>query len=153
MKQVTDLDIVEVSYLEAPLLIGFIHQLALHQNGLDKVELTPDQLADDLRSGWLEAFFLKKKEEIIGSTIIYNSYSSWKGRRLFIDELIIKEGYRRLGYGQYLFDFLINLAKQRSCRMLSWLIDPENTEALCFYEKNQANISQNWLHGNLLLQP
>ena len=134
---------------EIETLLECILALAAYQGHPNAVEVTIEQLSKDLEESWYEAYFLKKDGNVIGSCIIYNKYSSWKGRAMHLDELYIIPEERRMGWGRIFFDFILDLAGKKQCTYLSWSIAPDNAPAIQFYESYGAQIRQYWLDASL----
>jgi GNAT superfamily N-acetyltransferase len=80
------------------------------------------------------------------------TYSTWKGRMLYLEDFVVKERSRRQGIGQLLFDAFLAEAKARGCRLAKWQVLDWNTPAVNFYEKQSAIIEQEWWNGKILFQ-
>ena len=88
--------------------------------------------------------------KIVGIIIYYMTYSTWKGKMLYLEDFVVNQQYRKLGIGQHLFDAFLKEAKDKGARLVKWQVLDWNEPALAFYKKNKAIIEKNWWNGCLL---
>ena len=84
--------------------------------------------------------------EIAGIALYYYKYSTWKGRCLYLEDLIVTEKHRRKGYGELLFRQVLDLAKRENTRRIEWQVLDWNEPALAFYRKFRATVDSEWLN-------
>lgn len=82
--------------------------------------------------------------EIVGMALYFVKYSTWKGRGLYLDDLIVTERMRGKGIGQKLFDAFIAEAKKIDAKQVHWQVLDWNTPAVDFYKKLGASIEAEW---------
>jgi GNAT superfamily N-acetyltransferase len=87
--------------------------------------------------------------EIIGFALYYNSYSTWKGKCLYLEDLYVQEARRKHGVGALLFEKIISIAEYQKVRRLEWLVLDWNQPAIQFYKKYGANLDNSWLNGKI----
>ena len=87
--------------------------------------------------------------EIIGFALYYNSYSTWKGKCLYLEDLYVQEARRKHGVGALLFEKIISIAKYQKVRRLEWLVLDWNQPAIQFYKKYEANLDNSWVNGKI----
>jgi len=80
------------------------------------------------------------------------SYSTWKGKMLYLEDFVVKETFRQKGVGQLLFDAYLAVAKEKKAVMVKWQVLDWNEPALNFYERNNAIIEKNWWSGKIFLE-
>lgn len=90
-------------------------------------------------------------EEIIGISLWYMRYSTWKGLRLYLEDLIVTEAHRGKGVGKKLFDQTIEEARKLGVSGMMWQVLDWNQPAIDFYKKYGAEISSEWLNCSLTL--
>ncbi len=134
-------------------LLELIQELAIYENAPDAVTNTLELLEEDgFGAKALYRFFVAEnsKQEVIGIALFYPKYSTWKGRGLYLDDIVVTERYRRMGVGKLLFDAVVKTAQEEKARLLWWQVLDWNTPAIEFYKKYNANIEGGWL--NCVLQ-
>ena len=89
----------------------------------------------------------KETNLIIGFSLYYFSYSTWKGICLYLEDIYVCESHRKLGVGQVLFDKVVCVAKEKKVARMDWQVLNWNNAAINFYKKNNADLSDEWLNG------
>lgn len=137
---------------DLPQVLGLIHELALYERAPEAVTNT---LLAMQRDGFGPApifgFFVLENEaaKIIGLALFYTAYSTWKGRMLYLEDLVVTEAARRGGLGRLLFDAVVAEARATGAVRLKWQVLNWNEPAIGFYQKLGATIEQDWFNGNL----
>jgi len=132
-------------------LIEMVKELARYENEPEAVENTAEKLAKDLFDDEMcEAVLLEKDGNPIGFAIYYTSYSTWKGPCLYLEDLYVKPDHRRMNAGGMLFDYLVNLAKERGFARMDWQVLDWNESAINFYKKKGARIDTDWCNGRMI---
>ena len=138
---------------DLPRLLELIQELATYEKAPDAVTNTLELLEEDgFGPKALYRFFVAENEhcEVIGIALFYPKYSTWKGRGLYLDDIVVTERYRRMGVGKLLFDAVVKTAQEEKARLLWWQVLDWNTPAIEFYKKYNAGIEGGWL--NCVLQ-
>src|ERR1043165_3788009 len=91
-------------------------------------------------------FVLEKNGTIIGIALYYYKYSTWKGKCLFLEDLIVTENERGKGYGKLLFHEVAKVAKAGQVRRMEWQVLNWNTSAIAFYEKYASHFDGEWIN-------
>jgi len=136
---------------DIPQILALIRELAEYENALQEVSLTEEDLKND-GFGETPLFFVTLAEtdqKICGMAFWYFSYSTWKGKCLYLEDLVVRKEYRRMGIGKRLFDNLILQARQAGARRLQWQVLDWNISALAFYKRYNAHTSNEWLNLKL----
>ncbi len=90
-------------------------------------------------------FFVAEVDKVIvGLTLYYWRYSTWKGKRLFLEDLIVTEKQRGSGIGKLLFDRTIQKAIEEDCSGMMWQVLEWNEPAINFYKKYNAKLDDEW---------
>ena len=137
---------------DLPQVLALIQELAEYERAPDAVTNT---LADMQRDGFgpqpIFGFFVCENEEqaIVGLALFYTAYSTWKGRMLYLEDLVVTESARRAGLGRLLFDAVVGEARATGANRMKWQVLDWNEPAIGFYKKLGANIESEWLNGNL----
>jgi len=95
-------------------------------------------------------FFVAELDgKIIGTAIYYISYSTWRGKSLYLEDLIVNEKYRQKGVGKCLFDRLIEEAKKQKAHRFLWQVLDWNEPAINFYKKYNSIFENDWINCKL----
>ena len=138
---------------DVPAIFALIQELALYEKAPEQVTNTAEQLSVDLFDEHLcEAIVAELDSEIVGFTLYYTSYSTWKGACLYLEDFYVKEEVRKLGIGQQLFDEIVLIAKARNVKRMDWQVLEWNEPAIRFYEKQQALLDPEWLNGRMFFE-
>ncbi len=130
------------------LILGLIHELAAYENAPKEVTNTVSKLIAD-GFGTNPVFTCNvavANGQIIGFTLCYISYSTWKGRCLYLEDFIVTEKWRRTGVGKQLFDQVYKEAEQMGAARLEWQVLNWNKPAIAFYKKHKALLDETWVN-------
>lgn len=124
-----------------------VQELADYEKLSDQVETSPETL---VRDGFgerplFECFVAETEEDgIVGIAFFYFGYSTWKGKNLYLEDLVVTESYRRKGIGKLFFDALVAYAREQSVREMRWHVLDWNEPAIKFYQKINASLDPTW---------
>ena len=127
-------------------VINLIKELAEFEKEPNEVEIDSTILVNDgfREKSYFKCFVAEYKNNIIGTAIIYNRYSTWKGRTIHLEDLIVTEKMRTNGVGTLLLDKVVNYAKNLKVKRVSWEVINWNKKAIKFYLNKGALIKQDW---------
>ena len=128
-------------------VLDLIRELALFEKEPDAVVVTA---ADLVRDGFSEnplfsCFVAEEENEIIGIALYYYRYSTWKGKTIHLEDLIVKQEKRGTGAGFALYKEIIAQGKRDNVRRIEWNVLDWNTPAIEFYQKSGAKVLDDWL--------
>ncbi len=132
-------------------LLELVQELALFEKAPHEVTVSLEEFEF---AGFSEhpvwwAFVVENEQQIVGFALYYIRYSTWKGCRMYLEDIIITEEYRGKGLGKLLFDQLIIEAKERNLKGIVWQVLDWNEDAIEFYKKYNANLDPEWVNGSL----
>ena len=81
---------------------------------------------------------------IIGMALFYERYSTWKGKAIHLEDLIVSESMRGTGIGTALLDEVIKYGHNLGVKRINWEVIDWNEPAIAFYEKKGANVMRDW---------
>ena len=128
-----------------------MRELAIYENGLEEVINTPEKMEED-GFGKHPIFGLivaESEKKIIGSSIYYYRYSTWKGKRLYLEDLIVTEEMRGKGIGKLLFDETLGIARKTNCSGMVWQVLDWNEPAINFYKKYNTTFDKEWINCSI----
>ncbi len=136
---------------DCPRLLELIAELALFEKAPEEVTVTlPEMEAAGFGNNpvW-KAFIAETDGFIVGFALYYVRYSTWKGCRMYLEDLIITETYRGKGIGTLLIKTLIKEAQQKGFSGMLWQVLDWNEPAIGFYEKLNASFDGSWINVSL----
>lgn len=128
-----------------------IAELAEYEHAADEVINTPDQLLKDWQNGYFKAWVAQLNGQTIGMALCYDRYSTWKGRCLYLEDIVVKQSHRRSGAGSALMQALVKYATENRYYSINWQVLTWNEPALNFYKKWKAEIDKEWWNGRLIV--
>ena len=135
-------------------VMSLIKELALYERAPEQVTITLEELKNDgFGPDPIYGLFVAEYEgEVVGIALYYEKYSTWQGRCIYLEDIIVTERMRGGGIGHKLFQAVIAVAKERNSARMEWQVLDWNTPAIRFYEKYKANLDGEWLNGKLTRQ-
>lgn len=127
-----------------------VKELAIYEKEEHAVTATLDDYKKAYEDDLFGAHVAEIEGKIIGMTLYYMTFSTWKGNMLYLEDFYVTETFRSEGVGQKLFDSYLNEAKSRGCKMVKWEILDWNEKAIKFYERNGATIEKQWWDGKII---
>ena len=136
---------------DLPRVLALIQELAAYEREPDAVTNTLDMMRHDgFGPTPIFGFFvLESGDDLLGLALFYTAYSTWKGRMLYLEDLVVTEAARRGGYGRLLFDAVVAEAQRTGAQRMKWQVLDWNEPAIAFYKKLGATIESEWLNGNI----
>ncbi len=136
---------------DCPAMMGLIMELAIFEKAPEQVTVTLSHFEE---SGFGEkpvwwAFVAEVEGQIIGMALYYIRYSTWKGQRMYLEDIIVSEDYRAKGVGSQLMDALIAEAREKGFSGMLWQVLDWNEPAINFYKKYRANFDGEWINVSL----
>jgi GNAT superfamily N-acetyltransferase len=131
---------------DMPCVLELIQELAIFEKEPDAVVVTVDDLVRDgfSEQPLFQCFVAEVENEIIGMALFYYRYSTWKGKTIHLEDLIVKESKRGTGAGFALYKEIIQQGKAENVRRIEWNVLDWNTPAIDFYEKSGAKVLGDW---------
>jgi GNAT superfamily N-acetyltransferase len=129
-----------------PSVLRLIKELAKFENEPEAVELTVENL---INSGFkkipaFKVYVAEKEERIVGMALFYERYSTWKGKAIHLEDLIVEEEFRGKGIGNALYTEVLKYAYKNNFKRVAWEVLDWNTPAIDFYESTGAKLLKEW---------
>ena len=133
---------------DMPAVMELITELAIFEKSADQITNTVEQLAEDGFGDHplFETILAQDDDTIIGMSLYYFRYSTWRGKRLYLEDLIVTQSYRGRGTGRLLFEATIDKAKEQRCTGMVWQVLDWNQPAIEFYQTYTSDIDGQWMN-------
>lgn len=133
-------------------MLDLIRELAAYERQPDAVTVSLEEFVDagfGPQPVW-EAFVAEVEMEgkmlMVGISLFYIRYSTWKGRRLYLEDIVVTERMRGRGIGKQLFERTLALCRERGYHGMVWQALDWNEPALAFYRKYDATFDNEWIN-------
>lgn len=136
---------------DVPQVLSLIQELALYEKAPHEVT---NNEADMLRDGFgpdpvFRLLVAESESGICGIAIYFIKYSTWKGKGVYLDDIVVSEPLRGRGIGRKLFDAVIDDCKSIGAKQLHWQVLDWNEPAIRFYQKYKASFDHEWINCKL----
>ena len=133
-------------------MMELIQELATYEKAPDEVTVSLTHFEE---SGfgpnpvWW-AFVAEAQGVVVGMALYYVRYSTWKGQRMYLEDILVTEDMRGQKIGSLLFDALIVEAKEKGFNGMNWQVLDWNEPAINFYKKYNANFDPEWVNCSIV---
>jgi GNAT superfamily N-acetyltransferase len=132
-------------------LLELVQELATYERAADEVSVSLETFS---KCGFSEkpiwwAYVAEQDSKIVGFALWYIRYSTWKGPRMYLEDIIVTESARGQGIGALLFNALLKEADDLKLTGIAWQVLDWNEPAINFYKKYAAKLDGEWINGSL----
>lgn len=132
-------------------MLELVHELAAYERAPQEVTISLEHFEE---SGFganpvYWAFVAEAANEIVAFALYYIRFSTWKGQRMYLEDILVTERFRGKKIGQLLFDRLILEAKEKNLHGITWQVLEWNEPAINFYKKYNASFDPEWVNGSI----
>ena len=136
---------------DIPFALNLVKELAAYEKAPNEVEVTIEEMTE-----WgfgsdkqFDFFVAAENNVVVGLALYYYKYSTWKGKCLFLEDIIVTESQRGKGLGKLLFDKVVQVSKEQKVRRMEWQVLDWNTPAIEFYKKYDSTLDGEWVNCKL----
>lgn len=133
-------------------MMELIQELAVYEKAPDEVTVSLSHFEESgfgANPVWW-AFVAEVQGVVIGLALYYVRYSTWKGQRMYLEDILVTEDMRGQKIGSLLFDALIKEAKEKGFNGMNWQVLDWNEPAINFYKKYNANFDPEWVNCSIV---
>jgi GNAT superfamily N-acetyltransferase len=127
-------------------VLGLITELAVFEKEPDAVDISVDDLVKDgfSENPKFKIFVAEQEHEIIGIALFYERYSTWKGRTIHLEDLIVTKNKQKIGAGKALYTAVLKYAYDHDYNRVAWEVIDWNSNAIDFYKSTGATYLNDW---------
>lgn len=127
-------------------VLELIKELAVFEKEPEAVEITVEDLEREGlgKNSLFQCLVAESEKEILGMALFYFRFSTWKGRSLHLEDLIVREAHRGKGIGEALYKKVMEFAVEHNIKRVAWEVLDWNINAINFYERTGAKILDEW---------
>jgi len=136
---------------DCPRLLELIKELADYEKAPQEVTVSMEEFEDagfGSKPVW-EAYVTELDGNIEGMALYYMRYSTWKGRRIYLEDIIVTQNCRGKGLGKLLFEKVWEVCKEKGYSGMVWQVLDWNEPAISFYKKYKADFDSGWLNASI----
>lgn len=136
---------------DCPRMMELVQELAVYERAPEAVTVTLEHFIEsgfgDKPVWW--ALVAEVDGTVVGFALYYIRYSTWKGQRMYLEDILVTEAWRGKGIGTLLMDKLILIAKEKGYSGMLWQVLDWNEPAINFYKKYKASFDPEWVNVSL----
>tara|TARA_R110002126_G_scaffold99202_3_gene230312 strand:+ start:18828 stop:19307 length:480 start_codon:yes stop_codon:yes gene_type:complete len=131
---------------DMPAVLNLINELAIFEKEPEAVEITADDLEKDgfSENPKFKIFVAEEENAIIGIALFYERYSTWKGKTIHLEDLIVTKSRQKIGAGKALYTAVLKYAFDNDFNRVAWEVIDWNTNAIEFYKSTGATYLNDW---------
>lgn len=131
-------------------VLDLVNELALYEKAPEEVTVTLADYEKDFEENIFDIIVAEQENQIVGIVFYYMTYSTWKGKMLYLEDFVVQEELRGHGIGKLLFKAFLEEAKKLNVSLAKWQVLDWNEPAINFYEKYNSTIEKEWFNGKIL---
>jgi GNAT superfamily N-acetyltransferase len=127
-------------------VFDLITELAVFEKEPDAVDISVTDLINDgfSENPKFKIFVAEQKNQIIGIALFYERYSTWKGRTIHLEDLIVTKKKQKIGAGKALYTAVLKYAFDHNYNRVAWEVIDWNQNAIDFYKSTGATYLNDW---------
>src|ERR1700747_2438821 len=134
---------------DCPRMLELVHELAVYERAPHEVTVSPEHFVESgfgANPVWW-AFVAEEDGVINGFALYYIRYSTWKGQKMYLEDILVTEDARGRGIGSLLMEALVVEAQEKKLKGITWQVLNWNEPALNFYRKYNTRFDDEWING------
>lgn len=129
---------------DIPAVRDLVLELAVYENEPDALKADVPHYLDMYKAGLFNCTVAELDGDIVGMTIYYLRFSTWRGKMMHLEDFYVQQDHRRRGIGELLFEAFLEDSKSQDCKMVIWQVLEWNDLAVGFYDKYNAIYDKEW---------
>ena len=133
---------------DCPRMLELVHELAIYEHAPDEVTISLEHFTESCFGAnpvcW--AIVAETEGQVVAFALWYTRFSTWKGQKMYLEDILVTEEWRSKGIGTMLMNELIRIAKEKGFKGISWQVLEWNKPAISFYKNYKAAFDGEWLN-------
>jgi len=127
-------------------VLELITELAVFENEPNAVKITVNDLIENgfKESPEFRTFVAEVDQRIVGMALFYNRFSTWDGKSIHLEDLVVKKSFRGVGIGKALYTKVLEYAYKNNANRAEWVVLDWNKVAVDFYVATGAKMLEDW---------
>ncbi|HHB78367.1 MAG TPA: GNAT family N-acetyltransferase [Saprospiraceae bacterium] len=134
----------KAQYVDLESIREMVVELAIFEREPDAVTATLADYQKLFKEGLFDCIVAEIDNRIIGIALYYDTFSTWKGKMMYLEDIVVHQTYRNQGIGSLLFEAFIKEAKENGAVLAKWQVLDWNKDAIKFYENKKAYVEKGW---------
>jgi GNAT superfamily N-acetyltransferase len=126
-------------------ILALVNELAVFEKAADQVMADISTYESAFADDCFQAIVAQVNSEIVGMALYYHTFSTWRGRMMYLEDLIVRDDMRNRGIGRRLVDRFIEEAKAAGAVMCKWQVLDWNADAIRFYKRYPVMFDYSWI--------
>jgi len=138
---------------DCPQMMELVRELAHYEKALDEVTVSLQHFEESgfgPQPVWW-AYVAETEGRIVGFALYYIRYSTWKGQRMYLEDIVVTEEWRGRGIGRMLMDQLMRTARDKGFSGIAWQVLEWNEPAIRFYKRYKSRFDNEWVNVSVEL--
>lgn len=150
-QELVQVTIRKATHLDFADILSLIKEFSVFQKTPKKVSITLEQMTSE--KDFFHCFAAETEDkQIVGFATFFFAYYSWSGKALYLDDLYVKEDFRKFSIGKNLLNKVILHAKEEQGKKVRWQVSKWNENAIDFYKKVGAAIDETEINCDLIIK-
>ena len=136
-------------------MLELIRELAVYEKAPDEVTVDPlhfEESGFGLNPVWWAFVVENQEKKVVAFALYYIRYSTWKGQVMYLEDILVTEALRGKGIGKMLIERLIEEAREKGFKRMTWQVLDWNEPAINFYKKFGAKFDPEWVNVTIETQ-
>jgi GNAT superfamily N-acetyltransferase len=145
----TEFQIRRAEKKDCPAMLDLIRELAIYEKAPDEVTVDPlhfEESGFGFNPVWWAFVVENQEKKVVAFALYYIRYSTWKGQVMYLEDILVTELLRGKGIGKMLIERLIQEAKEKGFKRMTWQVLDWNEPAINFYKKFSAKFDPEWVN-------
>ena len=134
---------------DLPSVLDLVRELAKYERAPEEVDANLKIYENGFKEGLFDLIVAELNGSIVGMALYYPIFSTWKGKKIYLEDIVVTEPHRRTGAGKLIFEAVVEEARASGATGMRWQVLNWNEPAIRFYEKYPTHFDDEWINCKL----